>query len=106
MRCIKLQRHVARALWHLAAAAETRQLLAARTPALALHRLASTSRNLQGRDLAHQALRRLWDDTSIRDRMPLELQPPLDARPQNRSHGSLVDLNQSAGGLSGLHGGN
>lgn len=91
-----LQKHVARALWHLAVANETRQLLPERGPALALQRLAQGSRSLQGKDLAQQALRRICDDTNLRDRLPREVLASMDAT-SNPSANSLPELTVPAG---------
>lgn len=86
-----LQKHVARALWHLAAASETRQLLPERGPALALQRLAQGSRSLQSKDLAQQALRRIYDDALLRDRLPPEVLASINAV-SNSSTSSLPEL--------------
>ena len=94
-----LQKHVARAVWHLAAANETRQLLLGRGPVLALQRLAQGSRSLQGRDLAQQALRRIHDDPLLRNRLPPEVVAPVSAT-SNLSANNLPELTMPAGRVS------
>jgi hypothetical protein len=75
-----LQRHVARALWHLATAEESRHLLVEQGGLAALQRLvdAPDSRGQFSRTLAQQGLRRIAEDQALRGQLPPDVLLRLD----------------------------
>ena len=97
-----LQRHVARALWHLATAEDSRQLLVDQGGLGPLLRLAQAqdARSVQSRTLAQQALKRLAEDQSVLDRLQTRAEPVpgLDASLQDSAAAALQSLALSPGG--------
>ena len=75
-----LQRHVARAFWHVASTEDNRVRILAHGGLGSLLRLAQAdNKGIQSQSLARQALRRLADDAQLRSQLPLDAQASLDA---------------------------
>lgn len=64
--CSDMQRHAARAYWHLVAiSASRKQFLAADGVGALLHLSRMATKSVQGKSLAQQALKRLADDPQV-----------------------------------------
>lgn len=98
--CLCLQRHVARALWHLATAAESRPLVVDCGGVPAIQRLAQAPevRSLQSKKLAQRALKRLADDPAVCYRLSPEIISIVEAyNAQSQSQLNLPKVTTSLG---------